>query len=83
MPVVICTVSLVSHRLSDNVSKLGATPNVEQIGPFTYVMHSVKWDPHWLEGSDVIEYRYNKTFFPVTDICTGQYGPTVRLPVHG
>ena len=49
-----------------------ALPNVELVGPFTYIMQETKWDIFWNDNQSLVSFRYNKTYADYSiPPCTG------------
>ena len=47
---------------ANDVINNGAKPNVALAGPYSYLEKRIKWGIEWSNNSEVMTYRYNRTF---------------------
>ena len=47
---------------ANDVINSGAKPNVALAGPYSYLEKRIKWGIEWSDDSEVMTYRYNRTF---------------------
>ena len=58
---------------ANDVINNGAKPNVALAGPYSYLEKRIKWGIEWSNNSEVMTYRYNRTFTWVWRDSTQSY----------